>query len=114
MSVKSIRSPAVSWLSRIRTVAENFFDGTSQAGMLAPTKQRDPLSGLRCVWYGRAMFCLYLPNVPAQAMHPLQTPLTAKGDQPSDLDARAQLDHPVVWELEEFDRAACIAAHCGE
>jgi hypothetical protein len=114
MFVKFIRNTAASWLNRIRTAAENVFDGTLKPGEHFPAQQHDPLSGFRGVWYGRAMFCAYFPNGASQEKYTRSPLLATEADQPSDLHARAQLDHPVVGELEELDRAACIAGHCGE
>lgn len=56
-----------SWLRSLRAAIENLSDNLERSKSRSDNVPRDPFAGLRCVWYGRAMFCLYLPDPDAPA-----------------------------------------------
>ena len=103
----SLRMRLTSWLRRLRAAIENLSDDLLRSHATKPERS-DALAGVRCVWYGRAMFCLYLPDPHA----PVKEPFSAADEaSESDLDARSKLDHAVVGKLEELDGAFRVAAH---
>ena len=61
------RSLLRSWLRRLRTAIENLSDNLERSKSRSDNLRSDPLAAIRCVWYGRAMFCLYMPQPHAPA-----------------------------------------------
>ena len=107
----SPRNPLASWLRGMRATMENLSDNLQRSRSRTQEDRSDPLASVRCVWYGRAMFCLYLPDPDAPEK---SVGATASEHPGSDLYPGSQLDHAIVRELEKLDRTSGVAAHRGE
>ncbi len=60
--VVSVAPSAAAWLRRADQAIRRFFGIFGPGGPSAPGAARKQASTPCCVWYGRAMFCLYLPE----------------------------------------------------
>ena len=80
--VVSIRHSASTWLSRAGMAIKKFFGPFEPA--TAPGASSKHACALTCVWYGRAMFCLYLP----EPFPPPGSPGQEVGEVPRVLDAK--------------------------
>ena len=114
MTVVSLRNAVASWLRRVRAACENLADDWQRSESGLKSSQLDPLAGVRCVWYGRAMFCLYLPDPNAPAKSCVDTMRDVDQHRDSDPHTSSNLHHAVAWEFEELDRTSRISAHRGE
>jgi hypothetical protein len=66
--VLSGRHSTAPWLRRAGDAIKKFFGPLEPAG--APGATRERASVPPCVWYGRAVFCLYLPEPFPQPVRP--------------------------------------------
>ncbi len=104
VDVVSGRRSAAAWLRRVGKAIKKFFGPIEPGGSPASSEARRRVAGPTCVWYGRAMFCLYLPEPfpgpgsNAQEVREIRRDL--------DLHSSPEFDDAVVGQLEELHRAA--------